>query len=143
MIAEEDIRNKQKQIKYQTTNWTIEQLIVDINSGKINVPKEWCWDINKQSQLIENIILGIPFPALFVLDNNQKILEINASIQLARTLINFVGNKFSLIGITRLPSLNGFKFMDLHPQRQLMFKKTLIRVILVDKQSNLALFEDS
>lgn len=142
MTTEEDIRNKQKQIKYQTTNWTIEQLIVDINSGKINVPREWCWDINKQSQVIENIILGVPFPALFVLDN-LEILEINASIQLARTLINFVGNRFSLIGMARLPSLNGFKFMDLYPQRQIMFKKTLIRVILVDKQSNLALFEDS
>jgi hypothetical protein len=142
MIAEEDIRSKQKQIKYQTTNWTIEQLIVDINLGKINVPREWCWDINKQSQVIENIILGVPFSALFVLDN-LEILEINASIQLAKTLINFVENKFCLIGMTRLSSLNGFKFMDLNPQRQIMFKKTLIRVIIVDKQSNLALFEDS
>lgn len=142
MTAEEDIRNKQKQIKYQTTNWTIEQLIVDINSGRINVPREWCWDISKQSQVIENIILGVPFPALFVLDN-REILEINASIQLTKTLVNFVGNKFSLTGMTRLSSLNGFKFMDLYPQRQIMFKKTLIRVIIVDKQSNLALFEDS
>jgi len=145
MISNAYITSKQKQIRYSTTDWTIKRLIDGILSEEINVPTTTThfWDITTQSRVIETIILGLPLPSLFVQNNPLKLLEINSTTSLAKTLVHFVGNHFSLSNITQITSLTGFRFLDLYPQRQQTFLKTLMRVVLVDKQSDIALFDNS
>lgn len=145
-MAEEQIENRRQEIDYDTREFTIEIIVNkylekdDDDFSEIYVPeyqREFVWDINRQSRLIESIILGLPIPLLFVAEIKETgRLEIVDGSQRVRTLAAFMTNQLRLTNLRILDSLNGFCFEDFAPSRQRKFKNTPIRMIVLSEKAD-------
>jgi Protein of unknown function DUF262 len=150
-LAEQEIREKQKIVDYDTKEYPVEVLVqkyregLDDNTNEIYVPdyqRNMRWPDEQQSKFIESIFLGLPIPYIFVADlrpedeekEDLARLEIVDGTQRIRTLHRFLENELSLCGLKKLESLNNFKFDDLLSARQRRFNRATVRmIVLTDK----------
>lgn len=149
-IAEEEIREKQKIVDYDTKEYPVEVLVQKYKEGlkddinEIYIPdyqRNMVWTDNHQSKFIESIFLGLPIPYIFVADlrpedeeEDLARLEIVDGTQRIRTLYRFLENELRLCGLKKLEALNNFKFNDLPLSRQRRFNRSTIRmIVLTDK----------
>jgi hypothetical protein len=146
MEIEEEIKIKARQALYNTTEYTVESLVYGIKNKEITFydSTKWRWDVLKQSQSIESMFLGVPIQAIFMLKeiNTKKVLDLNSSIDFVTTLNNFVLGKLTLTKLSRINSLNGVKFNNLSIDRQRKFLKLCVKTIVLDRESNIKLFEE-
>ncbi len=72
-----EIRDKQKQINYDTKQYPVEILVqkymeaINDRTNKLIIPdyqREIVWDDERQSNFIESVIWGLPIPYIFVVD---------------------------------------------------------------------------
>ena len=72
-----EIRDKQKQINYDTKQYPVEILVqkymegINAHTNKLIIPdyqREIVWDDERQSKFIKSVILGLPIPYIFVVD---------------------------------------------------------------------------
>jgi hypothetical protein len=149
--AEEEIREKQKIVDYDTKEYPVEVLVKKYKDGlkddinEIYIPdyqRNMVWPDDHQSKFIESIFLGLPIPYVFVADlrpedegeEDLARLEIVDGTQRIRTLYRFTENELRLCGLKKLESLNNFKFNDLPLSRQRRFNRATIRmIVLTDK----------
>lgn len=156
-INQADIENQieklQKTVAFNTREFTIEILVskylkdIDTGNNELFVPdyqREFVWDEERQSKLIESIILGLPIPLIFLTENDDGRLEIIDGSQRIRTLSAFLENELVLEGLEKIDLLNTLSFKDLHISRQRKFKNIPIRTIVlstIDDEVKTDLFE--
>jgi len=156
--VEEEIYTKRKTVRYDIRDLTVEQIInkyqdsldeswdSDTNfEGKkpksynlIYIPeyqRDFTWDENRQSKLIESIVLGLPIPFIFVAENSNSSWEVVDGSQRIRTLHNFVKKNLMLKNLESLKLLNGFQFNDLELSRKGKFLSTALRLIVLSEET--------
>lgn len=142
--AEEQIRNEQRDVAFETKEYTVELLANKYHSGldddtnELFVPdyqRDFVWNNKRQSRLIESLILGFPIPYIFTADVLSEDLELDGRIEIVdgsqrvRTLHAFVHNQLILQDLKSLSALNGFTFQELPLSRQRRFMRIPVRVI--------------
>jgi hypothetical protein len=148
-LVDEQIDQLQKITDYEIREWPIEVLVEKFTNGKdtdeseVFIPdyqREMVWSAKQQSRFIESILIKLPVPFIFAADvkdgPRQGCLEIIDGSQRIRTLDNFLSNKLTLEGLTRLSNAVGLRFTDLSKPRQLRFKRSTIRVIELTEQAD-------
>lgn len=145
-IAEEQIDEIKQKIDYHTTEYTIE-FIVDKyleqdggGIGEIYIPefhRNLRWDIDRQFRFIESIIIGVPIPAMIVVEiyETGRLEIVDGSLRV-RTLAAFMTNQLQLSNLQILDSLNGSYFNDIAPSRQRKFKYTSLRMIILSDKAD-------
>lgn len=156
MLAEVEIESKQKITDHDIREYPVEVIVNkynqgrDTDEGEIFVPdyqRELVWSDKKQARFIESILLNLPIPYLFVADNVEAggRLEIVDGSQRIRTLVRYVEDDLKLMELELLPSLNGFYFTDLPPERQRRFLRKTLRMIeltrMMDEEARRQLFD--
>ncbi|MEA5624872.1 DUF262 domain-containing protein [Nostoc sp. UHCC 0251] len=157
--AEEEIREKQKIVDYDTKEYPVEVLVqkyrdgLDEDLSELYIPdyqRELIWEDSRQSKFIESIFLGLPIPYIFVADLVPEIddlgrLEIVDGTQRIRALDRFINNQLRLCELKKLTKLNGFRFSDLPLARQRRFNRATLRMIVLtekaDEETRRDLFE--
>lgn len=142
--AESAIRKHQREVSYDTKEFTVEMVVDKYHEGKdtdeneLFVPdyqRDFVWLIENQSRLIESLMIGLPIPYIFIADvksddpDHDGRIEIVDGSQRIRTLHAFVKNELKLKGLKLVPEINGFMFRDLPSSRQRRFKRIAIRII--------------
>ena len=107
------------------------------------------WDIEKQSALIESILIGIPLPPIFAFSNDNYEWEIIDGVQRTTTLLHFLvpelfPEKFNvkngkgpvIEGCTILKELNGKRIDDLPENAVNALKNARLRIELVEDNSD-------
>ena len=115
------------------------------------------WTRDQQSRLIESILLGLPIPQLFVVENQDDTLELIDGLQRISSVIHFLqpergvtgertdepdedadGNPLGLMlqGCDIVTELNGFRCDDLPLPIRLKLKRSPVRVTIIKKQSH-------
>lgn len=94
------------------------------------------WDITTQSALIESILIGLPLPPIFVLQNSRYIWEVIDGLQRTKTLVNFVEKDFRFEGCEILSTINGLKFSELPIEEQRLVKNSRIRIEIVEENDD-------
>lgn len=107
------------------------------------------WDIEKQSALIESILIGIPLPPIFAFSNENYEWEIIDGVQRTTTLLHFLApelfpDKFNIEleqvpvieGCTILKELNGKKIDELPENAINALKNARLRIELVEDNSD-------
>ena len=100
------------------------------------------WSDQQKSHLIESILLELPIPQIFVIENPDGVLELIDGLQRTSTVLQFVEpdsihlEPLVLEGCTLIPALNGMKFHDLPLSLRLSLKRSPIRTVVIKKQSN-------
>ncbi|MEJ2066301.1 MAG: DUF262 domain-containing protein [Reinekea sp.] len=142
--AESAIKKHQRQVSYDTKEFTVEMVVDKYHEGKdtdeneLFVPdyqRDFVWLIENQSRLIESLMIGLPIPYIFIADVNSNDPDIDGRVEIVdgsqriRTLHAFVKNELKLKGLKLVPEINGFRFCDLPSSRQRRFKRISIRII--------------
>lgn len=151
--AEEQVRDLQTVVDYETKEYTVELIVQKYLTGKdedaneLFIPtyqRDFVWSPARQSKFIESVMLGLPIPYVFTaslpndVDADEGRVEIVDGSQRVRTLAAFVSNETVLEGLEKLTLLNGFRFSDIELSRQRKFNRRPIRVIeLSDKATEL------
>ena len=136
--AELQIKEFQKQIEYDTKDYTIEHLVDKFNKEEFFIPKyqrKFVWRPKNKSLFIESVLLGLPIPFMFFAGCEDGRLEIVDGAQRMQTLVEFVSNKLKLSNLEKLTCLNGFKFKDLTQAQQRKFNNKTFRVIVLDEKT--------
>lgn len=142
--AEEQIRAEQKDVDFETKEFTVELLVNKYHNGleddtnELFVPdyqRDFVWNEKRQSRLIESLILGFPIPYIFTADVFSEDPDLDGRIEIVdgsqrvRTIHAFIHNELVLQDLKSLSSLNGFRFQDLPLSRQRRFMRIPVRVI--------------
>ena len=144
LAAEEQVREEQKVVDYDTKEYTVELIVKKYLEGKdeeaneLFIPeyqRDFTWNERRKSRFIESVMVGIPIPYIFTAGLKKEIWEDEGRVEIVdgsqriRTLAAFLNNELELVGLKKLDKLNGFKFKDLEISRQRKFNRRPIRVI--------------
>jgi uncharacterized protein with ParB-like and HNH nuclease domain len=112
--------------------------------------RQFVWGIERESELIESILLGIPIPSLFMATNPDSTWEIVDGVQRLSTIAHFAASNNEIFkkinrkqalrieGLEKLTSLNNSSYDDLAKPIQLMFMTRPIRVTVLNDKSDLS-----
>jgi hypothetical protein len=134
--AERQLKEKQKQIDYDTKDYPIEIIVHKFNKGDFFIPsyqRGYIWQDKHRSLFIESVLLGLPIPFMFFGDCENGKMEIIDGAQRIQTLVNFVNGKIKLNKLEKLDFLNGFSFNDLSPSQQNKLLNKALRVIVLEE----------
>lgn len=99
------------------------------------------WSNEQRSRLIESIILELPIPQIFMIENEDGVLELIDGLQRVSSVFQFMDaqsiNLESLVleGCDLVTSLNGKTFQDLPLTLRLRIKRSSVRVLVIKRQS--------
>lgn len=133
-------------IKYQSTDFPCEVFVLKLQEGEFLIPeyqRGFEWNEEKQSRFIESVLMNLPAPSVFLIENDEGRVEISDGSQRIRTLSNFMSGNLRLNGLDILTELNGKTWNDLPVKYQRKVKNTTMKGFLfrdMDKEAQLELF---
>ena len=136
--AERQIRQIQKEIRYDTRDFPIDSIVDRFNKGKFFIPpyqREFVWNQQDQSQFIESVVMGLPIPMMFLAEDEESSFEIVDGAQRIQTLDAFLSNDLVLEGLKKLDALNGFRFLDLPETQQNKLTSRALRIVVLDQET--------
>ena len=156
------LMEQKMKVDFNTYDLSVKELISMVKDGLINIAPEYQrqfrWDEERQSSLIESIFLGIPIPSLFMATNADGTWELIDGVQRVSTILCFAGTQkerekineknlkeLALIGLKKLKDFNGLTFSDMPLDIQTKFKLSNIKITTLsdksDKEVRFDLFE--
>lgn len=141
-----------RKVDFNTYDISVKELISMISEGIIDIAPEYQrqfrWKADRQSTLIESILLGIPVPSLYMATNLDGTWELIDGVQRLSSIIHFAGSdkakekinlegKLSLIELEKLTTLNGLEFEGLPKAIQLDFLLKPLKITTLSDKSDL------
>lgn len=149
---QQQLDKNRRQVAFDSYDITVRQLYDMIIEDMIDIAPEYqrhfVWDTQKQSQLIESLMLGIPVPSLYMATNTDSTWEVVDGVQRLMTIINFIGNegdiegihhkfkKLKISGLEKLNTINGLIYQDLPKSIQVMFLTRPLRITVLNDRSD-------
>ncbi|WP_339747740.1 DUF262 domain-containing protein [uncultured Rubinisphaera sp.] len=99
------------------------------------------WSDNQKSSLIESILLELPVPQIFVIENQDGVFELIDGLQRISSVIQFLSpvslelEPLILSGCSLIPALNSSSLEALPLSLKLRIKRSTIRMVVIRKQS--------
>jgi len=136
--ADMQIKEIQKQIDYDTKDYTIEFLVEKLKKGDFFIPeyqRDFIWKDSNRALFIESVLLGLPIPFMFFGNCDNGKIEIIDGAQRIQTMNSFLADGFRLVGLKKLDQLNKFFFSDLSETQQRKFKEKTLRIITLEENT--------
>ena len=143
--AERQLKELQRQVEYDTKDYTLELLLDKFEKGDFYIPdyqRQFVWKPNNRSLFIESVLLGLPIPFMFFAGCDDGRLEIIDGAQRMQTLREFVKRKMKLSKLAKLTELDGFVFEDLSTATQRKFLNRTFRVVVLDEKTTTDIRQD-
>ena len=120
--------------------------IINLHAGKELViqpeyQRLFRWSPEQRSRLIKSILLELPIPQIFVIENQDGIYELIDGLQRISSVLQFIEptqiglEGFPLQGCDIVPDLNGKTIADLPLSLRLRIKRSTLRTIVIKRQS--------
>lgn len=150
LIAE--LSELKRKVDFNTYDISVKEIITMVSEGIINIAPEYQrqfrWKSDRQSQLIESILLGIPVPSLFMATNLDGTWEVIDGVQRLNSIIHFGGfpdarakvqltSQLKLHDLNKLKSFNGKYFDDLPKSIQLDFLLKPLKITTLSDKSDM------
>lgn len=106
-------------IRMERAGFSVFETVRRIGTDRIRLnpdfQRAFVWDLKRQSQLIESLLMRIPLPAIYVDASKEDNWEVIDGLQRLSTLRDFLNPKagFALTELAFLKELNGKKFSEL------------------------------
>jgi head-tail adaptor len=142
--AETAIRKHQREVDYDTKEFTVEMVVNKYKEGlgddvnELFVPdyqRDFVWSEDNKSRLIESLMIGLPIPHIFIADVESSDPDLDGRVEIVdgsqrvRTLHAFLSGNLKLEGLKLIPEINGFRYSDFPASRQRRFSRISIRII--------------
>lgn len=151
----QQLSEQKKKVDFNTYDMTTKELMSLVEDGTIDIApdyqRQFRWDEDRQSLLIESIFLGIPVPSLFMATNANSTWEVIDGVQRLSTIINFISSSDSnsrkkikkeiplkISGLEKLTYLNGYRYDELPSSVKLEFALKPIKVITLTDKSDMS-----
>ena len=95
--------------------------------------RDFIWDDEKQSKLIESVIMRIPLPVLYLAEDDEGRMVVVDGLQRLSTFKGFFDNKLRL-KLKDRPELDGRRFRDLPPKLQNRIEDCNLILYIIDSQ---------
>jgi len=142
MAADAQIKQLQKEIRYDTKDWTIDYLVGEYRKNRFYIPpyqREFIWKNENKSGFIESVLLGLPIPLMFFAQIEEGTFEIVDGAQRIQTLEQFLNNDLELGKLKKLTTLKGFRFLDLPISQQRKLESRSLRTVILEDTTTLDL----
>lgn len=147
MEINERISKYRQDIKSDRVDMSFGEIINMYKEDEIIISPEYQrafrWDIQRQTDFIESILLGIPFPSIFVATNADGTWELIDGLQRVSTVLSFFGelkisekNHLTLRSGSIVPELENITIETLPLDLKLTIKRTPCRVEIIQKDSH-------
>lgn len=155
----QQLSEQKRKVDFNTFDMTVKELVSMVEDGMINIApdyqRQFRWEPDRQSALVESIFLGIPVPSLFMATNADGTWEVIDGVQRLSSIINFISTEDStarkiisrekplkLESLSKLTTFESKTFSDLPMSVQYDFRLKPIKVItLSDKSDNAVRFD--
>jgi len=148
--------NLEKIILEQTKNFRTDRLTMSFGEimnmykeGEINInpdfQRSFRWSKEKQTNLIESILLGIPIPPIFVAENEEGVWELVDGLQRISTVLSFFGiienvpkeKSHLILGKGKLiPELEDISINNMSFKLKLRIKRATVGVEVLNRDSD-------
>lgn len=147
------LMEQKMKVDFNSYDLSVKELIGMVSDGLIDIAPEYQrqfrWDSERQSSLIESLFLGIPVPPIFMATNADGTWELIDGVQRVSSILCFAAddevqkkinaknvNLLKLTGLKKLSLFNGFSFSGLPLDIQTKFKLTSIKVTTLSDKSD-------
>lgn len=100
------------------------------------------WSDEQRSRLIESILMGLPIPPIFLIENDGGVLELIDGLQRTSSVLQFLDHNaidqpmLVLVGCDFIKGLNGQTFDTIDTVLKLKVKRTPIRATIINKSGD-------
>ena len=100
------------------------------------------WTVEQRSRLIESILLKLPIPPIFFIENGNGVLELIDGLQRTSSVLQFLDHnaieqeELVLQGCDILNDINGKKYSDFNAPIRFRLKRAPIRAVIVMSSGN-------
>ena len=153
----EELATQRRKVDFDSYDITVDELVRRVKRGRIEIApayqRQFRWDQERQSRLVESLLLGIPVPPLFMATNvdasEGTSWEIVDGLQRLLSLVNFIsdeetraatalgGKRLKLGSLEKLATLDGLEFDDLPPDIRTGLEDRPLKVIVLNDKSDL------
>lgn len=135
-----------KEIRTEAVDFSFGELLNLHRDGEIIIQPEYQrlfrWSNEQRSRLIESILLRLPIPPIFLIEDDNGVLELIDGLQRTSSVLQFLDHEainqdeLSLEGCDILEEINGMKFEDFSTSIRLGLKRTPIRAVIIKKSGD-------
>ncbi|OKO80146.1 hypothetical protein AC628_10020 [Bradyrhizobium sp. NAS96.2] len=99
------------------------------------------WSEQQKSRLVESVLLRLPIPPIFFIENEDGRYELIDGLQRVSSIAQFIDSEIVdkppliLDGCDIVPNLNGLSFADLPLTLRLQLKRSGVRALVIKRQS--------
>ena len=99
------------------------------------------WSNQQKSRLVESILLELPIPQIFTIENSDGVLELIDGLQRISSIIQFIDasvlnlEPLQLEGCDQIKQLNKKIYNDLSVRLKLRLKRSSVRTVIIKRQS--------
>lgn len=145
---DDEIKKKRNDFTTDRLDMSIGEMINLYNDGELIISPEFQrlfrWSEYQKTRLIESILLGIPIPPIFVVQNNDGVWELVDGLQRLSTLFSFFGelkesneqNNWALTKGDLVEAINGKTYEDLSTFSKISIKRYVFRVEIISSDSD-------
>jgi Protein of unknown function DUF262 len=147
---------QRRKVDFDTYDVTVDELLRRVTKDRIDIApvyqRQFRWDAEHQSRLVESVLLGIPVPPLFMATNTvsniQNQWEVVDGLQRLLTLVNFAGDQAArkaahlegaplhLKGLDKLGTFEGVAFDGLPTDIRTTFEDRPLKVVVLNDKSD-------
>lgn len=146
--------HQRKKVDVDNLDVTVRELVRMVNSNEIDRAAEYQrkfrWGEDRESKLIESIILGLPVPTIFVATNKDGTWELVDGLQRVSSLVHFITEEpypsgyknvgkagpLVLTELEKLDTFNNRSYADLPETIRLQLLKRSLRVTAISDKSD-------
>jgi hypothetical protein len=132
------------EVRTEALDLSFGEIVSLFSSKELSIPdyqRFFRWSTEQRSRLIESILLELPIPQIFVLENEEGVFELIDGLQRLSSVIQFIQSDLlrleplRLDGCDLIPALNGSSFDDLPTKLRLRIKRSAVRAVVIKRQS--------
>lgn len=151
------LTDQRRKVDFDTYDVSVDELLRRVSLGRIDVApvyqRQFRWDPQRQSRLIESVLLGIPIPPLFMATNStadsRGTWEVVDGLQRLLTITNFMGDeatrarvglqdlRLRLQGLDKLTTFNGVTYDSLPADLHTVLEDRPFKVIVLNDKSDI------
>ena len=136
-----------EKIRFRTLDLSFNELLDMHKNGELIIDPEYQrlfrWSEGNQSRFIESLILEMPIPPIYVIEQSEGIYELIDGLQRISSYLHFRGvhperpnSKLTLIDCDIATGLNGYTFDTLPTALQIKLKRNFVRVEVIRRESD-------
>ncbi len=141
----EAIDSKIGEVRIEAIDLTFGELVNLKTSNEIRIDPEYQrlfrWSSEQKSRLVESVLLRLPIPPIFFVENEDGRYELIDGLQRVSSMIQFIEpsvlelDELVLDGCDIVTALNGLTFERLPLTLRLQVKRSAVRAIIIKRQS--------